>query len=203
MEDCVLENTSVMEIYILYDDRRCEYLPLIQGEMDRQKITGYTLFPPVPRETVVSSINVSQKEIIRIAKEKGLDRVVIMEQDIWFPNENGWDYFVSNEPKEYDIYLAGSYLLDNRVEYKIPLTKVNSYVGHHCIIVNERYYDKFLETPEDMHIDTAQQDKGEFYLCYPMPGLQRAGFSSNNRGIVDYNKILEPIHIYGESVHTV
>jgi len=192
-----------MDIYILYDNRRSEYFPLIQEEMDRQKITEYTLFPPVPRETVVSSINVSQKSIIQKAKDEGLERVIIMEQDIWFPSKDGWEYFVKNEPKEYDIYLGGNYLPDNRIEYKVPLTKINSYVGHHCIMVHNRYYDRFLETPEDKHIDTAQEGRGEFYLCYPMPALQRAGFSSNNMAQVDYNKILEPIHIYGESVHTI
>lgn len=200
MENSILENTS-LKIFILYDDRRSDYYPLILSEMENQGILDYTIVPPVPRETVVSSINVSQKSIIQKAKDDGLDRVVIMEQDIWFPSKDGWEYFIKNEPKEYDIYLGGSYLPDNRVEYKAPLTKISSYVGHHCVIVHSRYYDRFLETPEDKHIDTAQEGRGEFYLCYPMPALQRPGFSSNNMAQVDYNKIIEPKHIYAEPIH--
>jgi hypothetical protein len=190
-----------MEIFILYDDRRSEFFPSIKEEMARQNIKDYTIFPPVPHGTVITSINLSQKAIVQYAKDKGLEKIVIMEQDIWFPDEKGWLYFVKNEPKEYDIYLAGSYLLDGSIDYTAPLTKVNSYVGHHCIIVNKRYYDRFLDTPEDQHIDTAQQGRGDFYLCYPMPGLQRPGFSSNNRSNVDYNKILDPKNIYAKALH--
>lgn len=181
---------------ILYDDRRCEFFPLIVSEMERQGIVKYNLISPILTNDVVNSINISQKEIIKKARERGEKEVCIMEHDIWFPRETGWRYFMENKPSDYDIYLGGSYLIDCTIEYKAPITKVNSYVGHHCIIVHERYYDKFLETPEDSHIDTAQQGKGDFYLCYPMPALQRPGFSMNNKAMVDYNKILEKKHIY-------
>lgn len=181
---------------ILYDDRRCEFFPLIVSEMERQSIVKYNLISPILTNDVVNSINISQKEIIKKARERGEKEVCIMEHDIWFPRETGWRYFMENKPSDYDIYLGGSYLIDCTIEYKSPITKVNSYVGHHCIIVHEKYYDKFLETPEDSHIDTAQQGKGDFYLCYPMPALQRPGFSMNNKTMVDYNKILEKKHIY-------
>ena len=202
MENSILGNSS-LKVFVLYDDRRSEYYSLIQEEMNNQGILDYTIVLPVPRETVVSSINVSQKSIIQRAKDEGLYRVVIMEQDIWFPRKDGWEYFIKNEPNDYDIYLGGSYLPDNRFEYKAPLTKINSYVGHHCVMVHNRYYDRFLDTPEDKHIDTAQEGKGEFYLCYPMPALQRPGFSSNNMTQVDYNKILDPKDIYAESIHNL
>jgi hypothetical protein len=185
-----------IKTYILYDDRRSEYFPLIVDEMHRQKISKYIFVDPIPHDNVVKSISVSQKLIIQKAKDLGLKEVVIFEQDIWFPCETGWKYFIENKPEDYDIYLGGSYLIDNTIEYKAPLVKVNSYVGHHCIMVHEKYYDKFLETPEDKHIDTEQQGKGDFYLCYPMPALQRPGFSTNNKMIVDYNKILEKKDIY-------
>jgi len=182
---------------ILYDDRRNEFFPLIVEEMRRQKIVKYNLVSPILANDVVTSINVSQKEIIKKAKERGEKEVCIMEHDIWFPSETGWKYFLENKPNEFDIYLGGTYLIDNSsVQYVSPVTKVNSYVGHHCIIVHEKYYDRFLETPDDTHIDTAQSGKGEFYLCYPMPALQRPGFSMNNKTLVDYNKILEKKHIY-------
>ena len=181
---------------ILYDDRRFDIFPLIVEEMKNQSILEYNIFNSIPAKEVVISINISQKEIVKQAKERGEKEVCIMEHDIWFPRETGWKYFLENKPENYDIYLGGSYLIDSTVEYKAPITKVNSYVGHHCIIVHEKYYDRFLETPEDAHIDTAQQGKGDFYLCYPMPALQRAGFSMNNKSMVDYNKLLDKKHIY-------
>jgi hypothetical protein len=185
-----------MRVNILYDDRRPEYLPLIMDEVIRQGIDNYEFVTPIPDDNVVKSINISQKSIIKKAKERGDKEVCIMEHDIWFPNKDGWKYFLSNKPDLFDIYIGGTYLIDNKINYIPPHVKVNSYIGHHCIIVNETYYDKFLETDETKHIDTEQEGRGNFYVCFPFAALQRPGYSFNNKDKVDYNTMLRPEYIY-------
>ena len=183
---------------ILYDDRRFEHFPLIVEEMKRQNIVNYKWVSPIMSNSVVKSINLSQKSIVQKAKDNGEEMVCIMEQDIMFPSEKGWQYFLDNIPKDFDVYIGGSYLIDNRYEYKAPLVKVKEWVGNHCIIIHEKYYDKFLGLPQDAHVDTANKDLGDFYVCYPYPALQRQGFSSNNMCEVNYNSMLQPENIYSE-----
>lgn len=190
---------------ILFDDRRMELYDVIVEEMKRQGIKEYKWHSPIFEGSVVHSINISQKKIVREAKERGDKTCVIFEQDIWFPAEDGWQYFLSKIPENFDVFIGGSYLIDNRIEYKEPLIKVNEWTGNHCILIHEKYYDTFLATNEDEHIDTAQRNRGDFYLCYPMAALQRAGKSANNRyEMVNYNPILTlgGIKIYGE-IHNI
>jgi hypothetical protein len=172
---------------ILYDDRQFDDFPLLTEEMKNQGIRDYNICVPIMDNNVVKSINISQKKIVRDAKERGDKECIIFEQDIMFTADDAWEQFLKCKPELFDIYLGGSYLKDMDVKYVSPVTKVNSYIGHHCIIISERYYDRFLETNETEHIDSAQSGRGEFYLCYPMVALQRVGWSANNKVICDYN----------------
>ncbi len=183
---------------ILYDDRRFEDFPMIVEEMKRQGITDYKWANPVMCDNVVKSINLSQKLIVQKAKDAGEEMVCIMEQDIQFPSPNGWRYFLDNMPKEFDVYIGGTYLMDNRIVWEAPLVKVKEWIGNHCIIIAKKYYDTFLSLPDDKHIDTENRGLGEFFVCYPFPALQRSGFSANNMCEVNYNSILQAKDIYSE-----
>lgn len=195
-----------IEPYILYDDRKFEMLPLIEEEMKRQGIKKYHIRSPILCSPVFKSISVSQKAIVREAKEMGLKRCCLMEEDNFFPAGDGWQYFLSNMPDKFSIYLGGSYLVDKDIEYTYPVTKVNAYVGHHCIIIDESYYQTFLDTTEEGHIDTEQEGRGDFYLCYPMAALQRPSKSANhNNELANYNNLFKNtnMEIYGFPLHNL
>lgn len=188
-----------MRVNILFDERRVERYEPLMSELRRQHIDDYEIWPCVfHKGPVYESINLSQKMIVQKAKERGDKECVIFEDDIWFPSEDGWVYFLGNKPDSYDIYIGGSYLMDNRIEYKFPRVAVKEYVGNHCIIIHQRYYDTFLSVPQNAHIDQAQNGLGEFYLCYPMAALQRPGFSSNTGDMANYNAILQEKDVYGK-----
>lgn len=183
-------------VNIILDARRVEkYEPLMQ-ELKRQQIRKVEIVPCIMIPNIVESISESFKMIIRNAKDAGLKEVCIMEDDVMFPNKNGWNYFLENKPKEFDLYIGGSYLIDNRIEYKSPITKVPEYVGNHCIIVNESYYDTWLSTDPKKHCDTVHAGLGNFYLCFPMVSLQRPGFSANTQVVVNYNSNIPDGYIY-------
>ena len=129
---------------------------------------------------------------------------MISEDDLYFRNENGFKYFLDNKPDDFDVYIGGSYLIDNRIEYKAPIVKVDGWVGNQLIIIHEKYYDTYLSVPNESHIDTVQQGLGDFYLCFPMPALQRPSKSANNNNeLVNYNAILPKEFIYDESIHYI
>lgn len=186
-----------MKLHILYDDRRHEKYPLLMDELIAQGITSYQLIPALleKNKTVVESINAGHKAIVRMAKEKNMPMVAIAEDDIMFTAPDAWQYFLKNIPKEFDVYLACSYIKDVN-----PNTQVvdNLICGFHCYIVAQHYYDKFLSVPDNEHIDVAIGDlKGNFVFCKPFPCLQRSGFSSNNPDSpCNYNAILQPEDIY-------
>lgn len=189
-----------MTIHVLYDDRKPERLDNVMEEFRRQNISNNVkIWGAIIKNniSIVESINAGHKNIVQYAKDNNLPEICIAEDDLMFPNENGWNYFIENKPDLFDLYIGGNYLCDNRIEKKPPLLKVSEYVGNQLIIISKKYYDVFLSVPNNQHIDTAQKGLGEFYVCYPFVALQRPGRSANNNNeIVDYNKILDISDIY-------
>ncbi len=161
--------------------------------MTRQKI-AYEIWPCILLPNVVSSISASHKMIVQDAKERGLVEVAIAEDDVCFPHEKGWEWFLKNKPPLFDIYVGGCYLPFDK-QGKEGAFRVNEIVGFHLYIVYSRYYDTFLATDEKQHIDTSQKSK-LMYCCYPMAAIQRSGFSANNMAVCNYNSILKPEDIY-------
>lgn len=181
---------------VLFDDRFPDRFHHIAEEMKGQGIENYNLCSPIYASSVVESINLSQKKIVRDAMERGDKEICLIEDDIMFTAPDSWEVFLKNKPKDYDVYISGSYLTDNRNEYKPPLVKVNEWVGNHCIIINHTYFQTFLNLPFNQHIDTANRGLGDFYVCFPFVALQRAGFSSNNGAVCDYNQSIPKEYIY-------
>jgi hypothetical protein len=176
-----------MRKVVIYDCRRPEKYPLFIEELRLQGINEFEVHPAIVlSHSVVESISESFKSVIKSAKENGDKNICIMEDDIMFSSPKSWGYFLNNKPEKFDIYIGGTYVMDNRIEYKAPVIKVNNYVGNHCIIVNESYYDMWLQTDSKKHCDTVHEC-GEFYLCFPFIALQRVGWSANNGTLVDYN----------------
>jgi len=192
-----------IEIHVLYDSRpQPDKLPPLLRELDSQNLQPAKIWEPVPAKTVVESINLSFKQIIRYAKESNLPYVCICEDDLMFTCSSSWHYFIDSMPESFDIFVGGNYLInDPDKTLKAPHYKVNEYVGNQLIIVANRYYDTFLSVPDAAHVDTAQKGLGEFYACFPMVALQRPGFSSNSMQVVNYNKDLKSNWLYSGAVH--
>lgn len=181
-------------VFVLYDERRLErYHPLME-ELERQGITNFEFFPAITdRNTTHESINASFKEIVKLAKEREQEYAIIWEDDVSFYREDGFKYFMSKMPESFDLYIGGTYLIDNRIEYKEPVVKVDEYVGNHCIIIHSKYFDKFLESEDTQHIDVTQNGRGDFYVCWPMAAYQRAGYSSNNKAHANYHDMIKTL----------
>jgi hypothetical protein len=176
-----------MKLHLIHDTRRIERFEPLINELFVQDIK-FQLWNPVEAPTVVESINKSHKAIVRWAKEMGLERVAIGEDDIFFPAKDGWRFFLNLMPDDFDIYLAST--------YTPPITN-KIICGFHLYVIDQKFYDKFLSVPDNVHIDTAISDMGgDFKFCYPFAALQRKGFSANNMAVVDYNGVLNESDIY-------
>lgn len=181
---------SVLEypcLNIIHDNRLFNRLEPLVEEMHRQGI-NYKIWDAVEcKDSVIKSINLSHKQIVQYAKDNGLKEIAIGEDDLFFPAPNGWQFFLRNKPEKYDLYLGCTFM---------PL-HAKSVCGFHLYCIHEQYYDKFLSIPDNVHIDTAQDElKGHFEFCYPYPALQRPMWSANNRAEVNYNAVLNKEDIY-------
>lgn len=175
-------------IHIIFDNRRQEkYQPLI-NTLTEQGITDYKIWPCIMVDNVVESINLSHKRLVKYAKDIDADEITIGEDDLMFTSPNAWQYYLGNKPKDFDLYLAATYI--------VP-TSNKKICGFHLYTVRKKFYDKFLSMPDDVHCDTYMDELGgDYHFCYPFPALQRPGFSANNKAVVDYNKVLSPQDIY-------
>jgi len=178
-----------MIIYVLHDPRLPDsYWQACSDELQRQGITQYQVHFPVqcPGDwSVAHCINASHKNLVALAKFHNLEEVCIMESDVMFPAEDGWEWFLRNKPRFYDLYLGGTYgefMLMSDGETNV----VQRPAGFHCYMIHSSYYDRFLSTPDDSHIDDAQTG-GIYKVCYPFAALQRPGYSSNAKKEVNYN----------------
>lgn len=169
-------------VNVIYDDRHTpqDYGRLLE-EFIVQGITKYKFHEAtVLRHSVVDSIAASHKKIVQDYKDRGIKECIIMEQDGTFTSPNAWKFFLENKPKSFDLYLWGSLI--------VPISN-HCVCGFQLYIISEKFYDRFLSVPNNLHIDNAMDDlKGDYHFCYPFPCLQRPGFSVNNGENVNYTE---------------
>ena len=162
----------------------------LYNELDRQGIDAKIWQGIHDSNSVVRGIGLSHKQIVQFAKDHNLPQICIMEEDVWFPANDGWQYFQQNIPDNFDLYLGGAYGLNftahNTIRNNPGAVAINNFAGLHCYIISESYYDKFLSLPENKHIDD-QPGLGRFFVCAPFAALQYPGWSSNAQRMVDYN----------------
>ncbi len=166
----------------------------LHNEMRRQGISDYKLWPSIhiankPRRTAISK---AHKQIVEWADIEGLPEVTIMENDVWFPSDEGWKYYIENKPKEkFDLYLGGI----TRGDIKDGQTK--RYTGQFCYTISDRFYSTFLSVSEDLDIDGAMAGLGTFYVCNPMACFTYWGFSENCQETVNLNHLLMGKELHG------
>ena len=51
--------------------------------------------------------------IVQWAKDNGLKEVCIAEDDLGFTCDDAWRYYLENKPEKFDVYIGGSYVIDN------------------------------------------------------------------------------------------
>lgn len=171
---------------------RAERYDPLMAEIERQGIVNYMLWDAVYLPSVKESINEAHKQIIRYAKLAEFSSVLICEDDFQGTHEKSFQFFLDNEPKNYDLYLAQIYLGDidgNK--------RVKSFTGLTMYLCHERFYDRFLSADPKEHIDRALGGMGDFHVCVPFPFVQRNGFSSNTGKTEVYDSLLAGRELFG------
>ena len=181
-----------MKIIVIHSFEANDRFDRLMKEFVSQEIKNYVILPAIhSMESSQKGINLAHKQCVKYAKEKGWKEVCIMEDDVKFTNSGSFKHFLETKPKDFDVYLSGIYAgeigLDNLV---------NSFSGLHCYIVNERFYDKFLSIPSNVHIDRGMANLGKFYVSYPFTAIQYNGYSYNTKMDMNYDSLLEHRELY-------
>lgn len=165
-------------------------MPLLLNELERQGISEYEFWDGVYLPSVKASINAAHKQIVELARLAEYPEVCIAEDDFVGTHPGSWEYFLSQRPKEYDIYLSMVYLGD------IIEGRVRDFTGMTMYCVSQKFYDTFLSVDPSEHIDRALAGLGDYHVCHPFAFIQRNGFSSNTGKMEEYDQLLSSRILY-------
>ncbi len=173
-----------MTLNIIHDDNQFKRLEVLKQELETQEITDYKIWDAVHSDTVIKSINLAHKQIVQDAKEIELPMVMLAEDDVQFTDKGAFNYFMSQMPKDFDLYLAGIFL--GKLEED---NSVKEFTGMTLYMVHQNFYNTFLATDENEHIDAALRNKGKYIVCNPFTVRQHNGWSSNARQHCNYDQM--------------
>lgn len=180
-------------------DRQQSYME----ETQIQRI-AYKVWPGVTtHKEYTNHRNISQahKMIVRDAKEKGLPKVIIAEDDIKFSAANAWKYYIENTPNEFDLYCGVIYAGEvdpqtNRIISTKGMSGTNT-----LYTITKKFYDFFLSVDESKHLDRELGRFGninQYFVCNPMVAFQSGGWSDNHNRELHYDEYLRDIKLYGQ-----
>lgn len=171
---------------------RSERLPLLHQELQRQQIPEHEFWDGIYLPSVKASINAAHRQIVEFALLAGWEQVLIAEDDFVGTHENSFKFFLSNRPKDYDLYLSQVYLgqLDEE-------NVTRDFTGMTLYMVHSRFYETFLSVDPDEHIDRALAGLGRYVVCNPFAFIQRNGWSSNTGKMEVYDPLLRDRKLYG------
>lgn len=170
---------------------KSERIPRLMGELKTQGILDYDMWPGIYMPSIKASINAAHKQIVRYAKLAQWPCVTIAEDDIKFTHENSWNYYVSQLPSDYDLFLSMCFL-GQPDENNI----VKDFTGMTLYTVHERFYDSFLSVPDDDHIDRLLGGLGKYVVCNPFVATQYDGISANTGKFETYGELTKDRNFY-------
>lgn len=167
---------------IIHLPHRRDRFYCLQKELSEQQITNVKIWNRIPdKELPCRGISRAHKQIVSWAKQNKLEEVWIAEDDIEFSAPGAFDYFVSQKPDDFDIYLGGIIWGTIQEDHT-----VKDFAGATLYVASDRFYDTILNLPEDRDFDRAMAGMGKFIICEPMVACQHDGYSDNSRENMDF-----------------
>jgi len=187
-------------IFILHLKKREDRLSNLEKELKEQGIDKYLIWPGIiDLVAVFRGINLAHKSIVHFAKNKGLKKVTIAEDDICFLGKGAWQYYLDNMPEDFDLYMGmvyeGKIGDDNRL-----LPDPFTFSGMTLYTVSDRFYDKFLSVKDMDHIDKtlgALAGEYKFYVCPEFVCKQLDGYSDQKKQDCKYEHLLKGRKLFG------
>lgn len=175
---------NIDTLHIIHNNDRIDRYNQLMSELEKQGISNYYLWDAIhDNRGTYQGINRAHKQIVQWAKENELPYVTIAEDDLQFFDKGAYEYFLSNEPEDYDLYLGGVFLgeIDSNNE-------TEKFTGLSLYKVHSDYYNSFLHAEENEHLDIALcYEGGLFKVCNPFVVRQHNGYSFNEKRHMNYD----------------
>ncbi|MBL4651382.1 MAG: hypothetical protein JKY53_00755 [Flavobacteriales bacterium] len=160
--------------------------------MAEQNIQKYKIWAGIlDKENPRQGIAKSHKQIVKWARDQNLKSVLIAEDDLKFTAKGAFEYYIKNEPEDYDLYLGG--IIYGTIKGD---NTVNDFSGMHLYKIKQNFYDTFLSIPENRNIDGLLENKGKYVVCNPIIAIQHNGFSDNQHKHQKYDLCIENKKIF-------
>lgn len=178
---------------IIHLEHRKDRLELLQKELAEQGIYQYKIWDGIwDRKQPCKGISKSHKQIVKFACDNKLPSIMIAEDDLKFTATGAFQYFLQNEPPDYDLYLGGIYYGNIKKD-----NTVDDFAGLTLYRIHQRFYNTFLSIPEETDLDRSLHLKGKFVVCDPFVVFQQNGFSDNKGAHCNYEIYLRDRKLFG------
>lgn len=182
-----------MHAFYINLDRRTDRRAEVEQEF-ADKGLSVERFPAIEYDPGAIGCNLSHIAVLKLAKERGYESVMIFEDDFKFlVDKETWDYLIECLPESYDVVML-SYNLITSVAHDDIFDRVLEVQTTSGYIVHSRFYDKLLARWEEgarLFIESPQfdwiylldqywkplQSSAEWYAYRRRIGKQRDGFS--------------------------
>lgn len=135
------------KVFYINLDHRTDRLSEIRGELEANNLIELgERFPAIRHETIGAvGCGRSHIEVLRLAKERGYKRVLILEDDFMFSSEVG-DCFRKIDDLEFDVCLISAHLMTVSAHPEHDfLYKVHEAQTASGYIINQHYYDTLID----------------------------------------------------------
>ena len=182
-----------MHAFYINLDRRTDRRAEVEQEFADKGLV-VERFPAVEYDPGAIGCNLSHIEVLKLAKARGYESVMIFEDDFQFlVDKQTWDQLIARLPTSYDVVML-SYNLVASAGHDDTFDRVLEVQTTSGFIVHSRFYDKlltrweegarlFIESPHlewvyllDQYWKPLQPD-AEWYAYKTRIGKQRDGFS--------------------------
>ncbi len=171
-----------MLLNIIHLEKRSDRRLLFIREIENQSIIEYRIWPGILTPEPPIGITLAHKQIVADALSSSKPCVMIAEDDLKFTAGNAYQYFLQHLPTDFDLYLGG--IMYGKVK---PDKTVERFAGLTLYVVHQRFYETFLQLPNDKHLDQALDNKGKYKVCDPMVVTQYDGYSDNHKKLMQYD----------------
>jgi GR25 family glycosyltransferase involved in LPS biosynthesis len=161
-------------------------------EIKKLNLNSVKFFPAVIHEIPIVGCTISHIECIRLAKERNLEYVLILEDDVEFISNvtdvlnNSWK---SLQELDWNILYLGGLIRDSGSYVNKNLISVLKVNTTHTYIVHNRFYDTILNLDENIPIDysyRALSYKHKMYMTAPITAYQKEDYSDIQNRVVNY-----------------
>ena len=209
------QNKYLLEnVYYINLEERVDRKVLVETELKKMK-WKYERFNAIKHERGALGCSLSHLAIVEMAKEKDLDYVVILEDDIQFLQPEKYNKmlidfrnFIDSNSLDYDVLLIATNILD-KVGGVIPINNYIYRVGASYsatgYIIKKHYYDKIIANYKEgirllienptvagkYEIDVywiRLQMADKWLVIYPRTVNQRESYSDIIKCVADYTK---------------